>query len=149
MKQILLILIGLMLGSNLLRAQTGDRRPLTRHEVQFLAHKVDSIKKNLNRMIFYEKELRQRNYFLNEKTGMVDELIATIKYLQNSTDIIALRKADIRKIFGKPGGIAPGKIIYEIETFESNCPFMEITFQVKDPLITKVDYRITECQKWK
>jgi len=149
MKRLLLFVFGLLLGTSLLFAQTGDRRPLTHHEVQFLSTKVDSIKKNLNRMIFYEKELRQRNYYLNEKTGMVDELIATIKYLQNSTDIIAIKKSDIRKIFGKPGSIVPGRLLYEIETYESNCPFMQITFHLKENFVTKVEYQITECQKWR
>jgi hypothetical protein len=143
------ILVAFWLMPVLLNAQTEKKRILTKEEVQFLGNKVDSIRKNLNRMIIYEKELRQRNYFLNEKTGMVDELIATVQYLQSSVDVIDLGVSDIKKIFHKPSVLLPNQMIYSIETYKSNCPFMEITFHVKDKHVVKVLYMITECQKWK
>lgn len=128
--------------------QDGKRR-LSKQEITFLTAKVDSIKRNLNRMIRFEKELMQRNYYLNEKTALVDELIATVQYLQHAVDVIAITDTDIKKIFGKSKAKIPGKLIYEIETYQSNCPFMAITFNTKEQLITRVEYEITDCQRWK
>ncbi len=148
MKRILLFVLFLF-SLHLLHAQSTDKRMLSKSEVQFLTHKIDSIKYNLNRMIIYEKELRQKNYFINEKTGLVDELIATIKYLQNGVDILNISRNDIRKIFGKAAISASMKLVYSIETYKSNCPFMEITFYTKEQWVVKIDYQITDCQKWK
>lgn len=149
MKRLILLLLLLLTAFVYADAQTQVRRQLSKQELNYLSHKVDSIKRNLNRMIRYEHDLMQRNYYLNEKTALVDELISTLKYLQNSVEVVALSKANIRKIFGRPSADVPGRLIYEIETFKSNCPFLEMVFTIKDNLVTKVEYRITECQKWK
>jgi len=140
---LLLFVVGAVNG------QAIERRRLSKTEIHYLSHKVDSIRKNLNRMIIYEKELRQKNYFLNEKTGLVDDLIATIQYLQQSVNVVDLRKSDIKKIFGKATGTTSNRWIYEFETYKSNCPFIEITFFLNVESVTKTEYRITDCQKWR
>ncbi|MFA6260267.1 MAG: hypothetical protein WC760_02280 [Bacteroidia bacterium] len=143
------ILLFLGLGCTTLQAQQSDKRRLSKQEIQFLTHKMDSVKNNLNRMIRYERELMQRNYYLNEKTALVDELIATVQYLQRSVDVIIIGKNDVRKIFGHSRATLKDRLVYEIETYRSNCPFLELTFFMKQDLVFKVEYRITECQKWK
>jgi hypothetical protein len=127
----------------------GGRRKLTKSEVRFMRGEVDSIKKNLNRMILFEKQLRQRNYYLNEKTALVEELIAVIQSLKQSLEVVELTVADVKDIFGKPSYKSPVVLIYEIETYKSNCPFMQITFNMKQNEVYKLDYKITDCQRWK
>lgn len=143
------ILFFLCLGCSVIHAQQSDKRRLSKLEIQFLTHKMDSVKHNLNRMIRYERELMQRNYYLNEKTALVDDLIATVQYLQRSVDIIILTKADVKKIFGHTRATLKDRLIYEIETYRSNCPFLEISFFMKQDMVYRVEYRITECQKWR
>jgi hypothetical protein len=130
-------------------ATDNVKRKLTKTEVRFIGNKIDSIKRNLNRMILFEKELRQRNYYLNEKTTLVEELISIIQSLKQSLDVVELRSADVKAIFGKPSYKSPIVFIYEIETYKSNCPFMQLTFNLKQDEVYKLDYKITDCQRWK
>lgn len=142
-----LMFVLLLCGEQAL-AQDGRRR-LSRQEISFLATKVDSIRKNLNRMVIYEKELHQKNYFLNEKTILVEELIAYAKYFKDAIEIIDLQKQDVRKIFGSKGFHTSSMLVYSFETYKSNCPFLEISFYLKDKSVERVAYRITDCQKWR
>ena len=127
----------------------NSKRKLTKTEVRFMSSKYDSIKFNLNRMIIFEKELRQRNFYLNEKTSLVNELVSMVEQLKKSLDVIDIETKDIKNIFGKASYKSPKTLIYEIETFESNCPFIQITFYVQEKKVTKLEYKITDCQKWR
>lgn len=149
MKKVVYLLISILVASSALLAQQKDRRSMGKKEIQFLHHKVDSVKKNLNRMIRYERELLQRNYYLNEKTALVDELTATVRYLQTAVDVVQISRSDVKKIFGNTKANFKERMIYEIETYRSNCPFMEIEFLIKGEWVQQVNYRITDCQKWK
>ena len=129
--------------------EDDQRRHLSKQEITFLENKVDSIRHNLNRMIRFEKQLMQRNYYLDEKTALVQDLIATVQYLQRSVEVAHISRQDIRKIFGKSVASETGKMIYEIETYKSNCPFMLILFTMNRKEVSKVDFKITDCQRWK
>jgi hypothetical protein len=125
------------------------RRRLTKTEVKFMGSRMDSIRRNLDRMIRFEKELRQKNYYLNEKTQLMDELLGIIKNLQQSLDVVDVTTSDINNIFGKPSHKSPVSRIYEIETYKSNCPFIQINFTVRKHEVTRLEYTITDCQRWK
>lgn len=125
------------------------KRSLSRTEIRYTANKVDSIKRNLNRMIRFEKELRQRNYYLNEKTSLMNELVSIIQSIQQSLEVVMLTTTDVKGIFGKPSFKSKAVWIYEIETYGSNCPFIQITFSLQQSEVIKLDYKITDCQKWK
>ena len=129
---------------------TDNVKPnLSKTELRFMGAKIDSIKFNLNRMIIFEKELKQRNYYLNEKTALVDELVAIVQSLKKSLDVVDLKTKDLKNIFGKVSHKSPKVWIYEIETFESNCPFIQITFYLLESDVTRLEYKITDCQRWK
>ena len=151
----LIILFMIMILSLSLFAQKGkegidnSKRKLTKTEVRFMSSEFDSIKFNLNRMILFEKELRQRNFYLNEKTSLVNELVSMVEQLKKSLDVIDIETKDIKTIFGKASYKSPKTLVYEIETFESNCPFIQITFYVQEKKVAKLEYKITDCQKWK
>ena len=130
-------------------ASTLGKRKLSKTEIRVTANAIDSIKRNLNRMIMFEKELHQRNYYLNEKTTLVEELTSIVKSLKQSLDVIELNDGDVKNIFGKPSHKTETMMLYEIETYQSNCPFMQITFYLKQKLVTQLDYQITDCQRWK
>ncbi len=130
-------------------ASTLNKRKLSRTEIKVTANAIDSIKRNLNRMIMFEKELHQRNYYLNEKTTLVEELISIVKSLKQSLEVVVLSEADIKNMFGKPSHKTETVILYEIETYQSNCPFMQITIQLQQKLVSKLEYQITDCQRWK
>jgi len=127
----------------------NSKRKFTRTEIRFMSNKFDSVKFNLNRMIIFEKELRQRNYYLNEKTALVNEMVAMVEQLQKSIDVVKIETSDIKSIFGKASYKSIKMLVYEIETFESNCPFITITFHLQEKAVTKLEYKITDCQKWK
>ncbi|MEI6508608.1 MAG: hypothetical protein WCO54_08975 [Bacteroidota bacterium] len=114
-----------------------------------MASKFDSVKFNINRMVMFEKELRQRNYYLNEKTALLDELIAMLKSLQESIEVINLETKDVKKIFGKPNIHSVSHYIYQLETFKSNCPFIEIDFEIRELFVTKIQYKIIDCERMK
>ena len=145
----------MMVLSSIVFAQKGkelndnSKRKFSKTEVRFMSSKMDSIKYNLNRMIIFEKELRQRNYYLNEKTALVNELVSIVDQLKRSLDVVDVETRDIKTIFGKASYKSLKVWVYEIETFESNCPFIQITFYIQETKITKLDYKITDCQKWK
>ncbi|MFI5221803.1 MAG: hypothetical protein ACHQK8_05725 [Bacteroidia bacterium] len=117
--------------------------------MNYLFHAVDSIKKNLNRMIFFEKELKQRNYFLSEKTKSVDALVALIESMQQSLEVVDIPRNKVKKIFGKPSVVSSTQLIYRVETYESNCPFIEITFSLQGNSVSKIQYRVMDCEKMK
>lgn len=127
----------------------NSKRKFIKTEVQFMSSKFDSIKFNLNRMIVFEKELKQRNFYLNEKTALVNNLVSMVEQLKKSLDVIDVQTSDIKNIFGKALYKKGTIIVYEIETFESNCPFIQITFYTQETKVTKLEYKITDCQKWK
>jgi hypothetical protein len=130
-------------------ASTLNKRKLSKAEIKVTANAIDSIKHNLNRMIMFEKELHQRNYYLNEKTTLVEELISIVKSLKQSLEVVEFSDADIKNMFGKPSHKTETVMLYEIETYQSNCPFMQITFYIQQRAITKLEYQITDCQRWK
>lgn len=131
------------------KVNDNDKRRLSRQETRFIANQLDSITRNLNRMILYEKELRQRNYYLNEKTALVNELISVVRSLQQSLDVLDLRESDVKSMFGKASFRSPALCVYEIETYKSNCPFIQITFHLHHQSVTRLEYKITDCQRWK
>jgi len=125
------------------------KRKFTKTEVRFMSSNIDSIKFNLNRMIIFEKELKQRNFYINEKTALVDELVSIVEQLKKSIDVVNIETSDIKNIFGKASFKSPKIWVYEIETYKSNCPFIQITFNIQQTAISKIEYKITDCQKWK
>jgi ribosomal protein S24E len=128
---------------------TGSKRTPGKNEIQFLAHQFDSISYNLNKMILFEKELRQKNYFIDEKTALVEALIQLIKSMQSSIDVVAYQTDDIKKIFGKPKAKKNALWYYELETFKSNCAFMIIAVELKQKDVISIRYEVTDCQRWK
>ncbi len=131
------------------KVSDNHKRKLTKTEIKFMASKFDSVKFNINRMVMFEKELRQRNYYLNEKTALLDELIAMLKSLQESIEVINLETKDVKKIFGKPNIHSVSHYIYQLETFKSNCPFIEIDFEIRELFVTKIQYKIIDCERMK
>ena len=125
------------------------KRKFSKSEIRFMSTRLDSIKFNLNRMIIFEKELMQRNYYLNEKTALVDELVSIVEQLKKSLDVVDVQISDIKKVFGKPSFKSAKILSYEIETYKSNCPFIQITFYIQETAVTKLDYKITDCQRWR
>ena len=131
------------------KVSDNPKRKLTKTEIKFMASKFDSVKFNINRMVMFEKELRQRNYYLNEKTAMLDDLVAMLKSLQESINVVDIETSDVKKIFGKPLIRLNTQYIYELETYKSNCPFIEIIFERREELITKIQYKIIDCERMK
>ncbi len=131
------------------KVSDNPKRKLTKTEIKFMSLKFDSIKFNINRMVMFEKELRQRNYYLNEKTALLDELIAILKSLQESIEVINLEKKDVKQIFGRPNIHSVSHYIYQLETFKSNCPFIEIDFEIGELNVTKIQYKIIDCERMK
>jgi hypothetical protein len=124
-----------------------DRRRVSKREVKFYGEKFDSIKSHLNRMIRFEKQLRQRNYYLNEKTALIDELLHILETMEASTEVVEYRDEDVKRIFGRKRLESPGVYIYQVETYKSNCPFLEITIHHTRGSVNQIAHRITDCER--